>query len=252
MGDLSSWLQGKMPNIIAESPDSRAWFESSPSAPFNVSDKYINIAGAIPPVWNLEPPSGIDGDVVMKDAQDAGNTADQQNGNGALSDDRMNIDQEEDGGSEDSITNMMQAGQGHVPESDAQMDGGLRGTATQNDTRMDINGKEDGCRDIGEGKGGNPASLNLRGRNGGREEAGEDDGETRPKRASTVTKPGKAQSRNAGTKKRLPKKNTSKGDREIRNDAKAGLSKQSAIDVDALFVSDVFTRLTLPHPFSRM
>ena len=254
MGDLSSWLQGKMPDIIAESPDSRAWFESSPSAPFNVSDKYINIAGVIPPIWNLEPPPGIVGDVVMKNGQDAGlagDTADVQNGNGALSDDGMDVDRGEGGGGgmlEDSVTAMMRAGQGHVLERDVR---GLMGTGTEGDSRMDVNRMKDGCRDVGEGKGGAQGSLSLHGHNGGRDEAGEDettDGETRPKPAST-TKPGKARGRNAGTKERLPMKNTSKGHRESRNDAKAGLSKQSAIDVDAFFVSDVYMPHS-PDPFS--
>lgn len=262
MQDFSSWLQRKMPDVIAESPDSRAWFESSPSAPLDVSDKYINIAGVIPPVWNLEPPLCIDGDVVMRNGQEAdlqGGTADPLNENGALSDNRMDVDRGEGRGGgmlEDSVSAMMQAGengQGRIQESDAQMDGGQMGTGNMSDARMDPNEMGNGSRDE-EGEGGaqgDPGSLSHHGRSDGRNEGGEDEAtdgsgtQPGPKPASKP-KPGKARGKNGGTKEKLPMK---KGRRESRSDAKAGLSKQSAIDVDAFFVSEISHALFPPHPF---
>jgi hypothetical protein len=265
MQDLSSWLQRKMPDIIAESPDSRAWFELSPSAPFDISDKYVNIAGVIPPVWNLEPHLEFDGDIAIRNGREAdlgGDAADLQNGNGALSGHRMDVDQDVGRGGgmlEDSVAAMMRAGndgQSHVQESDAQMDGGHVDTGKKSDARMDSNETEGGSADIGDGDGGaqgNPGVLSYHGCSDSRDESSKDEMtsgsgiKSRPKLASKP-KPTKASGRNTGSKEKLRMENASKGHRESSSDAKAGLSKQPEFDLDT-FVGDISHALPPPHPF---
>lgn len=198
------------------------------------------------------------------------------NGNGALGDDGMDIDQAEGRGGgvlEDSATAMMRAGndrQGHAQESDARMDAsgvedvgeggggdvgeGEGGGAGKGEGKGAVEG-EGGDMGEGEVSQGHPGGLSHRGRSGSRDEVSGDETtggsntEPRPKPASKP-KPGKARGKNPGTGEKLLLKITKKGHRESRDGAKASLSKQFAAEVDAFFVSDAPHASLPPHPSS--